>query len=609
MATQPSLSELMQAANTAPVEGVNFYKEINEAYVQTAANAVQNTPESQIAAQAKQTTIAQQRAELTLDAVMQSREKDLQAHAMYEAEYDPRSADYDLLQTQRRQNLQQLTQEETDPEKNNIFLHPIKTTVSMFRSAQIKEQNNALVNEMNALSDEMSQATKEYISTRQHNAEELAFNLQTQVNLATESALIGAKQAESSAVLRYEDKQKDIAAQMQAVSGLRAVSAEGAARATKAQPTDLDLALYKAGKLGSAWNPVITDAERPQLLRAYTSEGEDVQASVTQAAVRYSNYIKEGMGSTEVPTDFLRREIATSVNGDYARGLDKLTQSRYSEIANIGLEARVQQIAAGARSGDMTGLSQQDKSNPALMAVLKDSKNIADETALQLQIKNALESDFSNSLNQGLQWLKEDMAVPVSSRTVTDARPYVDPASMSAALQNPDYLLAHIPQQYLSQKDAVQIKAEADVVAKVSGMNGGNLLTHKMLAASDFLKKLGVQDSVERVRILRNWMQDGVMDRYNKEGAYSNLAGLTKITSGAKNEEFVVPLVTRESKGAGLFGKYTPQLPSLDLSSPVGLATYLELAEKGVIEQAKQQELQLQQAEKFKSMGGPFYSN
>lgn len=607
MANNLDLSQLMQASQAAPVEGTNFYKETNEAFASIALNAVANTPESQIAAQEKQTSIAQQRADLTLSALIQAREKDIQAHELYLQDYQPRSEDYDLLQSERRNNLKVLTQEETDPEKNNIFLHPIKTIVSAFKSGQIRDKNRAIVQEMNALSDEMAQANKEYISVKQFNAEELAFNLQTQVNLQSQSALLAAQQAEKSAALRYEDVQKDLQAQVVATSGLKSVSPEVAVgTGIKAVPTDTDLAFYKANKLGTAWNPVITDAERPQLIRAYKSESEDVQSSVSQGALRYSNYIKEGKGSTELPMDFTRREIVNSVNGGYARGLDKLTESRYSEIANIGLETRVQQIAAAAKSGQTAGLSEKDRANPALMKILGDSKNLADETALQLQIKGALEGDFSNSLDAGIKFLKEDMAAPVSTMTVSDKRPYIDPAALSSALNNSNFLLSNVPMQYLEGKDEVAVRAEADVVAKVAGMTGGNLASHKLLAANDFLKKLGMRNAPERVAVLQKWLQQGVMDTYAQRGAYSNLAGLAKYSTSAKGEEFVVPLVTREHKGSGLLGRYTPAMPSLDLSTPAGLATYLELAEKGVLEQAKQSEVQGKQTQKFINVDNPF---
>lgn len=586
MAKTPDLSQLLAASQEAPVEGINFYKTNNQALASVAVNAAANTPESQIAAQQKQTTIAQRQAEETLSIVMQARERDLQAHELYMSDYQPRSDDYDMLQQERLQTLKTLTEEESDPEKNNIFLHPIKTAVSAFKSAQLKEKEMAIVTEMNALSDAMAQANREYIATRQYNAEELAFNLQSQVDLKSKSAMIAAQQAERSAVLRYEDTQKDIAVQLAATQGLKAVSPETAAGVgAKAIPTDAELAVYKANKLKTVYNPVVTDADRPNLLRAFKSEPEDVQAAVSQLAVRYTNYIKEGAGSTENPIDFTEREIVRSVNGQYARGLDKLTESRYSEIANIGLQARVKQIAAAAKQGDLAGLSKEDKGNAALMQILQDKKNLADETELQLQIKGALEGDFSNSLNQGLEWLKQDMANPVTNQTVTDKRSYVDPGALSSAMTNSEYLLSNIPQKYLQNVDQVQLKSEAEVVAKVAGMNGGNLATHKLLGANEFLKKLGVTSANERFNIMHNWIQKSVIDTYRKQGAYSNLSDLAQLSTSAKNEEFVIPLVTRESKGGGIFGKFTPSLPSVDLSTPAGLATYIELAEKGVLEQ------------------------
>jgi hypothetical protein len=587
-----NLSELMQASQAAPVESVNFYKERNEAFASIAINAAQNTPETQIDAQEQQAAIAQQKATQTLSMIMDTRAKDMEAYGSYKAEFEPRSQDYDLLQSERRQNLATLTQEESDPEKNNIFLHPIKTIVSTFKSAQLKEKNAAVVNEMNALSDEMAQANKEYISVRQFNAEQLAFNLQTEVNLKSENALIAARQAEQSAALRYQDKQDDIAKLTTAASGLTAFDTQKDAigkERMKKVPTDAELAVYRSTKLDTPYNAIVTDAERPQLLRALQSEAEDVQDSVSQLSLRYTGYIKEGKGSTETPTSFAQREVVTSVNGGYARGLDKLTQSRYSEIANIGLDLRVQQIAASARAGDMSALGAGEKANPALMKILGDSKNLADETALQLQIKGALEGDFSNSVNEGVKYIQQDMATVVSNRTATDPRPYVDPAAMSAVMGNSHYLVSNIPQQYFAGKDPAIVKAEADAVAKVSGMVGGNLASHKLLGANEFLKKLGVNSAPERVSIMQKWLQQSVMDAYAQRGAYSSLGGLAKISVAAKGEDFVIPLVTRESKGGGMFG-LAPAMPSLDLSSAAGLATYIELAEKGVLQQASRVE-------------------
>lgn len=607
---QNELSELMQAANTAPVEGTNFYKEVNEATVAMAAAAFRNTPEDQITAQNKKAAIEQERNTLSLDLVMRAREKDLQAHAAYEAEYTPRSEDYDMLQANRRENLRKLTEEETDPTKNNIFLHPIKTIVSVFKSGQIKDQNRAIVSEMNALSDEMAFATKDYLATQQYNKEELAFNLQTQVNLKSENAMIAARQAEQSAKLRYEDKQDDITRGAQAAAALRAVDPETAAGVgAKSVPTDAELAFYKANKLGLETLPVITDADRPNLIRSLKSEGEDVQAAVAQGTVRYTGYIAEGKGSTETPQSFTNREIVSSANGVYAKGLDKLVQNQYGEIADIGTQLRIERIAAAVRSQDLSGLSPAEQKNPALAKIMGDSKNFADETALQLQVKGALESDFSNNLEAGMQYIQEDMANAVSNRTVLDKRPYVDPGALSAALSNSHFLLSNVPQQYLAGKDIVALKAEADVVAKSTGMAGGDLATHKISAANEYLKKLGVTSAADRVSTIHKWLQQSVMDNYAQRGAYANLTGLTKLAKTSRGEEFIIPLVTRESKRSGLFGKYTPTLPSLDLSSPAGLATYIELAEKGVIEQARQEELQAKQTEKFKTMGGPFGTN
>lgn len=611
MPAQINLSELMQASQAAPVEGTNFYKERNEAFTSIAVNAVANTPETQIAAQQKQAAVAQQRAEQSLSAILQTREKDMQAYGSYKAEYDGRSADYDMLQGQRRENLATLTQEESDPQKNNIFLHPIKTIVSTFKSAQIKEKNAAVVNEMNALSDEMAQANKEYISVRQFNADQLAFNLQTEVNLKSESALIAAQQAEKSAALRYVDTQDDIAKLTTATAGLSAVdidTAAGRGRQGKPTPTDAELAVYRSTKLNTPYSSVVTDAERPNLLRALQSEQEDVQSSVSQLSLRYTGYIKEGAGSTETPTSFAQREVVTSVNGGYARGLDKLTQSRYSEIADIGLQLRVEQIAASARAGDLSGLGAGEKANPALMKILGDTKNLADQTALQLQIKGALESDFSNSVSEGVKYIQQDMASVVSNQTATDKRPYVDPAAISSVLSNSNYLVSNIPQKYLMGKDETSLRAEADVVAKVSGMTGGDLASHKLLSANEFLKKIGVVSAPERVSIMQKWMQHSVQDAYAQRGAYSSLGGLAKVSVASKGEDFVVPLVTRGTKGGGIFG-IAPAMPSLDLSSAAGLATYIELAEKGVLEQAARREEAGKRAEQYRTDPNPFRTN
>jgi hypothetical protein len=608
MATQVNLSELMGATQAAPVESTNFYKERNEAFASIAVNAVANTPETQIAAQEKQAAIAQQRTQQTLSMLMETKAKDMEAYGTYKAEFDTRSQDYDMLQGQRRENLSKLTEEESDPSKNNIFLHPVKTIVSAFKSMQLSEKNNAIANEMNALSDEMAQATKEYTTVRQFNAEQLAFNLQTEVNLKSETALIAAQQAERSAHLRYTDTQDDIAKLTTAASGLTAVSAETAAgKGAKAVPTDAELAVYRSTKLNTPHSPVVTDAERPNLMRALQSEADDVQASVSQLSVRYNGYIKEGAGSTETPTSFAQRDIVSSVNSGYARGLDKLTQSRYGEIADIGLQLRVEQIAAAARAGDMGALGAGEKANPALMKILADTKNLADTTALQLQIKGALEGDFSNSVTEGVKYIQQDMSSVVSSRTVSESRPYVDPAALSSVLGNSNYLVSNIPQKYLMGKDETAVRAEADVVAKVSGMTGGDLASHKLLSANEFLKKLGVVSAPERVSIMQKWLQHSVQDAYAQRGAYSSLGGLAKVSVAAKGEDFVVPLVTRQIKSSStIFGSLVPAMPSLDLSSAAGLATYIELSEKGVMEQAQ---FAKQQADKVRESTGAFYQS
>lgn len=586
-----NLSELMEAANAAPVENENFYKQRNEAFAQIAVEANANTPETQIAAQERELAVVQQRNIQSLSMLMEAHSKDLQAYDTYKEEYVGRKADYEMLQGKRRQNLSTLTEEETDPEKNNIFLHPFKTIASVWRSGQIKEENNAIAREMNALGDEMSTATKEWVATHQHNQEQLAFNLQTEVELKTQNQLLAARQAQAAADLRYKDNQDDIAKLTTATAGITPLSANAeATRAGKKStlPTKEELAFYYSQKTGTPYNPIMADEQYTQVLRAYQSEAQPIQGANSQAFIKYDQYIKSGEGSTETPSSFATREITSSTDSGYAKALDTLNEGRFGEVAAIGLELQVQRVAASLRSGTMTGLTPEQMNNPVIMKQLTAAQNIADETAQQVAVKAALEGSFKESLDGGIEYLRQDMAGIVSDATVTDARPYATPAKVSSILTNPDFLLATIPPQYLAGKDPLTVKAEADVVAKISGMNGGDPQAHKFLAANEFLKKQGVTGEYDRVNILQKWLQLSLKSAYGAQGAYSSLAPLAQETVAARGEEFLIPVTTRPIKATRtVFGADIPAIPEVDLSSLSGFAVYLKAIESGALQQAK----------------------
>jgi len=585
-----NLSELMEAAQAAPVENENFYKQRNEAFAQIAVEANANTPETQIAAQERELAVAQDRNNLTLSLLMESHSKDLQGYETYKEDYMGRKADYELLQAKRRQNLSTLTEEETNPEKNNIFLHPFKTIASTFRSAQIKEENNAIVNEMNSLGNEMGAATKEWIATHQHNQEQLAFNLQTEVELKTRNQLMAAQQAQQAAGLRYADRQDDIQKLTTATAGITPLGAGAeATRAGKsnALPTKEELAFYYSQKTGTPYNPVMADAQYGQVLRAYQSEQEPIRNANAQAFIKYDQYIKAGEGSTETPSSFVTREISSSTDGQYAKSLDTLNQGRFNEIASIGLELQVKRVASSIRNGNLESIPAEMRGNPALMKQLTAAQTIADETAQQVAVKAALEGSFKESLSNGVEYIRQDMAAIVSDATVTDSRPYATPVKVSAVLSNPDFLIAQIPQKYLVGKDPVTFKAEADVVSKIAGMRGGDPQAHKFLAANDFLKKHGVTAEYERVNILQRWLQTSLKSAYMEQGAYASLSPLAQETTAARGEEFLIPVTTRPIKATStLFGSNIPAIPEVDLSSLSGFAVYLKAIESGAVEQA-----------------------
>lgn len=586
-----NLSELMEAANAAPVENENFYRQRNEAFAQIAVEANANTPETQIAAQERELEVVKQRNIQSLSMLMESHAKDMQGYETYKEEYVGRKADYEMLQQQRRENLRTLTEEEMDPEKNNIFLHPFKTIGSVFKSGQIKDQNNAIAREMNALGDEMGAATKEWIATHQHNQEQLAFNLQTEVELKTQNQLLAARQAQNAADLRYKDKQDDIAKLTTATAGITPVSASAeATRAGKANtlPTRAEAAFYYAQKTKTPYNPTMPDELYNQVVRAYKSEPEPVQNANAQSFIRYDQYIKTGAGSTETPTSFATREITSSPDSGYAKALDTLNEGRFSEVAAIGLELQVQKVASSLRSGTMSGLTPEQMKNPVIMKQLTAAQNIADETAQQVAVKAALEGSFKESLDGGIEYMRQDMAGIVSDATVTDPRPYATPAKVSSILSNPDFLLATIPPEYLAGKDPMIVKAEADTVAKISGMNGGDPQSHKFLAANDFLKKQGILGEYDRVNILQKWLQLSLKSAYAQQGAYSSLAPLAQETVAARGEDFLIPVTTRPIKSTRtVFGADIPAIPEVDLSSLSGFAVYLKAIESGALQQAK----------------------
>ena len=588
------LSELIKAANAAPVESQDFYGKYNKAIVQVAKEANANTPETQIQAEAKELQIAQQRTTQTLSAVMEAHAKDTTAYETYQQDYLGRKADYDMLQSKRLNNLSTLTEGESDPKKNNILLSPFKTIASVWRSSQIKEENAAIVEEMNALGQEMGQATKEWIATHQHNQEKLAFTLQTEVELNTRNALMAAQQESRAAQLRYADKQDDIAKLTTATTGLRTVSAASeATRAglAKSVPTREEAAYYYAQKTKTPHNPSMPDELYNQVVRAYQSEPEEVRNANAQSFLRYDQYIKSGAGSTDSPSVYAARQISTSTDGQYARALDTLNDGRYSEIADIGLQLQVERVAASLRQGNMDGVPAELRGNPAVMKQLTAAQGIADQTAQQLAVKAALEGSFKDSLDSGIDWIRQDIAGQVTDATATDPRRYATPVKVSGILTNPDFLVSQIPAKYLEGQDLTTLQAEADVVAKVSGMRGGDPQAHKFLAANDFLKSKGVTDEYERNNIMHKWLQLSLRTNYTRSGVYASLTPLVQETMANRSEEFTVPILTRPIKATStIFGASVPALPEVDLSSLSGFATYMKAIQSGAVQQAKEAE-------------------
>lgn len=589
-----NVSELMEAANAPAVQNENFYAERNDAFAQIAVEAIRNTPETLIKAQNKELAVVQQRNNLALDVILDAQNKDQQSYAEYLSEVEPRKQDYEMLRERRINNLTTIRENAEDDEQNNFWRNPIKTIVGSFRDSRIREQNNALIEEMNAINQGVAGATKEYIAKHEHNKQQLEFNLNTKVQLNTANALAAAKQEQQAAGLRYQDTQDDIAKLTTATSGISAapIERDGSGRA-KTTPTKQELAFYRSQKTGVAYNPLVSDDDYKTLLRSYNSEDDAVQNANAQAFVRYDDYIQFNKGSTETPVSFVQREITTTPNGTYGRALDQLNGGRYAELANIGLEIQVQKVADSLNQGAIAGLTPQQLANPMLMKQLEAAKGIADQTAQKLAVQNALATSFSETVDTGVDYIKGDMAAAVSTRRINEAAAYADPARVSSILNNADELLAQIPQKYLMDRDLTQVQAEADVVSRVTGMRGGDTQAHKFLEANDFLKRQGMKDEAERVAVLRKWLQSGLNRNYMMQGAYANTVGSAQIAVANKGEEFIVPVMTRPVKAAtSVFGTATPDMPSFDLGSPVGMALYLKAIESGSAYYETQRKLQ-----------------
>lgn len=470
-----NISEIISAANTAPVEGENYYGQVNKAFAQVAQNAVNNTPETQIQAQQQQLRVSQQQNDARMSVILEAQAQTAAAYQNYSEDFDPRQEDYKVLSEKRRINMRQLVEEETDPSKNNIILSPFKTIASMWRSGQIREQNQALAREMNELSREMGEASKQYIGNQQHIAQQLQFNLQTEAELKFANAKQAAALDVQNAELRRSHNQTANATLLAATQGLKTVSL-ASMQAEANQPTDDILAMYKSVRTNTPLAP-ITDAERASVRQSFMSESEDTRASMAQANLRYRTALSAGQGTTETPTSFVLRDLASTNSSDYAKGLDTASGGQFNEIANMGINVRLKQLAQSVASGGLDGLSDKDKSNPMLMKALQDAQGMTGQAAQEQAIMNALSqgSSFKDNLERGLEFLKADYAGSVSSSALGDTRPYVDPARMADALNNSQLLLSHISPSYIPQDMFEQIAAEADVAVKAPGLTGGNL--------------------------------------------------------------------------------------------------------------------------------------
>lgn len=581
------LSSLMEAANGSGVRDESFYRKTNTAFASLAADAVANTPETVIAAQEKQAEVQIQQSGIALDVLMQAHAKDQESFQKYEAEFKPREQDYSMLQAEREANLRTITEIERDPTQNSIF-HPIKTIIGKIKQSRAEDQNNAIINEMNAINDGMGAATAKYIAESQHNEDELRFNLQTKVELGTAAARIAAQQEEKNASMRYQDTQADIGVKLQATQGLSGITlSEQMAKdeKTKATPTDQELAHYRAVELGQPYNDVVTDAERPNLLRAYMAKPVEARSANAIAAYNYLNYRSMGEGSTEAPTSFAQSQLMKTQDQGYARELSKLIKTDDSEIANLGLEALVNKTVQLYRANDAAGiavaLGDDYKKSKAVLAQLKgasDSGKILSEVEQQVIVRNLLQdSSFKTLYKTGIEQVKGE----ASSVLTKSGTPYADPDRVSDALKHPDDLLSVIPSKFLAGRDEAQLKMRADVISKVNGMEGGNLLSHKMIQADDFMLELGITSRAERVFAIQKWLQLGARGEAVVKSNNKHLVPSVMQTLARNGEDFIIPIRTAPERKRSLFSLSSveelnkPEFPEVALETAAGVELYL----------------------------------
>lgn len=564
--------------NELPVEGTEHFAGVNRGLGQVVANAAANTVETQVAANMQKLEVTQKQNEAAMSVLLEAQAKSADAFVRYSENFDPRREDYNMLSSRRRAIASQLVEEETDPKKNNIITSPFATIASMWRSKQLREQNNALGREMNELNREMREASQSFVGEQDRINQDLQFAVQTEVNLKHANARAAAEVASTNAQLRYTGNQTANQTALAALQSVKTVSQQSIAMAQQNEAPRDALEMYMSLKTGSDL-AVIPDAQLESVKRAFQSESAEVRAAVFQSNLKYRAAQSAGLGSTEQPLSFALRELSTSNDGAYAQSLDLVTGGQFAEIAQTGVSVRVKQIADSYASRGMAGMSEADKANPALMQALKQTETIASRAEQEQIIGSALmqNSSFKDNLNRGLEFLKEDFANAVSDQGPADARPFVSPAKMSTALDNPQLLLSYLDPRDLQGKSTIQVDAAAAVALKSAGVDGGNLMSHKLLAASKFLKdELGINSDLRRNAILHKWLQASLQAKYRREGMYSGMMDSAAEYSAHNGEEFGVELWTRPTKEySSIFGRRVAEMPSFNLGTEIGFANYM----------------------------------
>lgn len=526
------------------------------------ATAVQLTAgansENAIVAQAKTTEEENKILAFSAASAIEMQKVSTQMYGDFKLTFDAMNNDVKLHQTVLDKNNARLTELESDPTRNNVLLHPIKTIGAMIEKANIKDINNAHTVELNSVIDKQQMASATFLQDRKQVQDTIAANASAVLARDYQTRLNSAQQMEQAALQRQKDK-LNVAQATQGSAASMSYQEDGNSSAALAkQGIDINTLLtYKAAKLGTPLDVAFADeADKIQTINAFNRETEEVKKSMTDLNLQYrgdTNLMKK------LPRDYLYNTMLNTNDNIQSSAINSVLDNPNQQLAAIGTSEAMKQVQEAGmvvdKDGNLTASTGGESSVDKLKNDAASRAAIAGRSPTQ-------------HIVAGARYVMSDIGGLFKSQ----------PLNLHTATTNIELLTRdpHIAQIAAQDPSLVQ---ELNVAAQDVSMAYGDVMDTKLFRLNEALLSRGLSKD-QAALALTGWMQLSMLDGYqNFGGKYSAQTKQAVAVMGETRTSINIPVYRAPLDAPGLFTgnlKGNVKGDGFDISNPEALKLYLQ---------------------------------